>query len=74
MGLPPRRHFLHAAWLTFRHPVSGEVLDLRSPLPPDLRTSVEMVASGAGDPASGRPGRERGSDVLVDVGFYERDG
>ena len=22
--LPPRRHFLHAAWLLFRHPVTGE--------------------------------------------------
>ena len=75
IGLPPRRHFLHAAWLTFRHPVSGEVLDLRSPLPPDLRTSVEMVASGGEPirPVAG-PDANGGSDVLVDVGFYERDG
>src|SRR5262245_19125164 len=33
VGLPPRRHFLHAAWLIFRHPVSGQVIDVRSPLP-----------------------------------------
>ena len=30
--LPPRRHFLHAAWLVFPHPVTGESVDLRSPL------------------------------------------
>jgi 23S rRNA pseudouridine1911/1915/1917 synthase len=73
IGLPPHRHFLHAAWLTFRHPVSGEMLDLRSPLPPDLRTSMEMLASGGEpiQPVAG-PAANGGSDVLVDVGFYER--
>ena len=34
--LPPKRHFLHAAWLRFRHPASGEPVELRSPLPQDL--------------------------------------
>src|SRR6478609_8842279 len=29
MGLGPRRHFLHAAWLVFRHPVSGDGIDVR---------------------------------------------
>ena len=44
-GLPARRHFLHAAWLVFRHPVSGETIDLRSPLPEDLhRALVEATA------------------------------
>ncbi len=42
--LPPKRHFLHAAWLRFRHPVSGETIDLRSPLPPDLQRALVTVA------------------------------
>lgn len=44
VGLPPQRHFLHAAWLTFRHPATGEVVELRSPLPDDLRRSLATVA------------------------------
>ena len=44
VALPPRRHFLHAAWLRFRHPVTGMDLDLRSPLPPDLRAALAQVA------------------------------
>jgi 23S rRNA pseudouridine1911/1915/1917 synthase len=44
VALPPRRHFLHAAWLVFRHPVTGERMDLRSPLPDDLRRSLAAVA------------------------------
>ena len=31
-GLPPKRHFLHAAWLEFNHPMTGEPMDFRSPL------------------------------------------
>lgn len=42
--LPPRRHFLHAAWLRFRHPMTGDVLDLRSQLPTDLRTSLAALS------------------------------
>lgn len=44
VGLPLRRHFLHAAWLRFRHPGSGDVMDLRSPLPDDLRDALARVA------------------------------
>lgn len=44
VGLPPGRHFLHAAWLRFRHPVTGEPMDLRSPLPDDLRAALARVA------------------------------
>ncbi|MBI2407542.1 MAG: RluA family pseudouridine synthase [Gemmatimonadetes bacterium] len=44
VGLPPQRHFLHAAWLVFNHPVSGELLDFRSPLPDALRACLETVA------------------------------
>ncbi len=47
VALPPKRHFLHAAWLVFKHPVSGAAMDLRSPLPDDLRRSLTEVA---GDP------------------------
>jgi 23S rRNA pseudouridine1911/1915/1917 synthase len=45
VNLPTRRHFLHAAWLIFRHPVSGETIDLRSPLPEDLHRAL-VVAAG----------------------------
>ncbi len=48
MSLPPKRHFLHAAWLVFNHPVSGQQLDLRSPLPEELRRSL---AAAADDPS-----------------------
>jgi 23S rRNA pseudouridine1911/1915/1917 synthase len=44
MGLPPRRHFLHAAWLVFRHPISGELVDLRSRLPAELHRAVVAAA------------------------------
>jgi 23S rRNA pseudouridine1911/1915/1917 synthase len=44
LALPPRRHFLHAAWLRFRHPVSGNAIDLRAPLPDDLRRSLVAAA------------------------------
>jgi 23S rRNA pseudouridine1911/1915/1917 synthase len=47
VGLPPRRHFLHAAWLALEHPVTGETLDFRSPLPPDLRASLAAIAGAA---------------------------
>jgi 23S rRNA pseudouridine1911/1915/1917 synthase len=42
--LPPKRHFLHAAWLRFRHPVSGAMVELRSALPPDLKRAVVAAA------------------------------
>jgi 23S rRNA pseudouridine1911/1915/1917 synthase len=47
VGLPPKRHFLHAAWLVFRHPVTGEDIDIRSPLPEDLRLALVRAADGA---------------------------
>lgn len=45
--LSPRRHFLHAAWLQFRHPVSGREIDIRSPLPDDLRRALAAIAQGS---------------------------
>jgi 23S rRNA pseudouridine1911/1915/1917 synthase len=47
LQLPPRRHFLHAAWLQFRHPVSGKEIDIRSPLPEDLRRALAAIAQGS---------------------------
>ena len=37
------RHFLHAHRLGFQHPLSGETLELRSELPPDLAQVVEEL-------------------------------
>jgi len=62
-GLPPKRHFLHAAWLRFHHPVSGVPLDFRSPLPDDLRRSLVALAEDErmlDDP-----------DPLATFGFYD---
>jgi hypothetical protein len=61
-ALPPRRHFLHAAWLRFKHPVSGNVIDLRSPLPPDLRQSLATL--------SDMPELATHQDPLDVFGFY----
>ena len=62
MGLPPKRHFLHAAWLVFKHPVTGELLDLRSRLPDDLRQS--LVAASEMAELIAHP------DPLEYLGFY----
>ena len=35
-----RRQFLHAARLAFDHPVTGERVDVESPLPPELETAL----------------------------------
>ena len=64
-ALPPRRHFLHAAWLRFKHPVSGEVIDLRSPLPADLRQSLAAL--------SDMPELATHQDPLDVFGFYHTD-
>lgn len=47
VNLPPKRHFLHAAWLIFRHPVTGRDVEIRSPLPEDLRQALVRMADGA---------------------------
>ena len=64
-ALPPKRFFLHAAWLRFRHPVTGEQLDLRAPLPDDLRRSIAAV--------SGMPELATQDDPLHVFGFYNFD-
>ena len=65
LSLPPRRHFLHAAWLRLRHPVSGEALELRSPLPDDLKRS--LAAAGNDRSLLDHP------DPLDYLGFYRDD-
>ncbi len=62
-GLPPKRHFLHAAWLQFHHPISGEQLDFRSPLPDDLHRSIAAI--GETDELYADP------DPLTTFGFYD---
>ena len=37
------RQFLHAGRLAFAHPVTGEALDVRSPLPPELAAALERA-------------------------------
>jgi 23S rRNA pseudouridine1911/1915/1917 synthase len=37
------RQFLHAARLTFEHPVTGELIDVSSPLPEDLERALELA-------------------------------
>jgi 23S rRNA pseudouridine1911/1915/1917 synthase len=37
------RQFLHAARLAFAHPLTGEAVDVSSPLPPDLAAALEIA-------------------------------
>ncbi|HUQ80098.1 MAG TPA: RluA family pseudouridine synthase [Gemmatimonadaceae bacterium] len=62
VALQARRHFLHAAWLRFRHPASGVSMDLRAPLPEDLRRSLAAVANDRSF--------ETHPDPLDHFGFY----
>ena len=41
-----RRPALHAARLTFPHPVTGRELAFRAPLPPDLELAVAQLEGG----------------------------
>jgi 23S rRNA pseudouridine1911/1915/1917 synthase len=48
-GTPGRlgleRQFLHATRLAFAHPVTGEPVDVSSPLPPDLQAALDRAAA-----------------------------
>ena len=48
-GTPGRlgldRQFLHATRLAFAHPVTGEAVDVSSPLPPDLQAALDRAAA-----------------------------
>jgi 23S rRNA pseudouridine1911/1915/1917 synthase len=39
------RQFLHATRLAFTHPITGEAVDVSSPLPDDLRAALQRAAS-----------------------------
>ncbi len=65
VALPTRRHFLHAAWLRFRHPVTDAEIDLRAPLPADLAHSLAVIAGDAA--LNGHP------DLLEHFDFYRDD-
>jgi 23S rRNA pseudouridine1911/1915/1917 synthase len=43
------RNFLHAAKLGFAHPRTGEWLELRAPLPSELRAYLRQLATAAGE-------------------------
>jgi len=65
LSLPPKRHFLHAAWLIFRHPVTGAEIDIRSPLPEDLRIALVRASDGAVSLENPNP--------LESLGFFHVD-
>ncbi|HKV52347.1 MAG TPA: RluA family pseudouridine synthase [Gemmatimonadaceae bacterium] len=65
VALPPRRQFLHAAWLIFPHPVTGTPVELRSPLPADLTRALAAAAGWTEQPALWDP--------LDDFGFFRID-
>lgn len=43
------RNFLHAAKLGFAHPRTGEWIELRAPLPSELRSLLQQLAAAAGE-------------------------
>jgi len=54
IALPPLgRNFLHAAKIAFSHPRTGERMELRAPLPPELHDFLHTLARTAG----GDPGK-----------------
>lgn len=46
------RNFLHAARLAFLHPRTGRRVEVRAPLPPELRRFLDSLAEAAGIPAA----------------------
>ena len=46
------RNFLHAARIRFTHPITGEPLDVRAPLPAELKTYIYALGRAlAAEPA-----------------------
>jgi 23S rRNA pseudouridine1911/1915/1917 synthase len=64
-GLAPGRHALHAAFLRLQHPMSGESLAFRAPLPPELDAAVRAVAGAHPPPPA--------VDLLDYYGFFAFD-
>ena len=44
--VPIRRHALHASWIRFPHPVSGELVEVGSRLPDDLAALLRGYRAG----------------------------
>jgi hypothetical protein len=63
LALPTQRHFLHAAWLAFSHPMTKMSMDFRSSLPEDLSRALSLAAGPDAPPA--------GSDPLEYFGFFK---
>lgn len=55
-----RRPFLHAWALRFRHPFSGQILDLQQPLPEELDEALERARTVAAPPGPEKSGMEEG--------------
>jgi len=66
VGLASKRHFLHAAWLQLVHPITGTPMDIRSPLPDDLKASLRVI--GEGEAVA------QAEDPLAALGFYDKSG
>jgi 23S rRNA pseudouridine1911/1915/1917 synthase len=49
LGVLPRQA-LHAVELAFAHPVTGEKLRIRSPLPADINLAIELLDAPSGSP------------------------
>jgi 23S rRNA pseudouridine1911/1915/1917 synthase len=45
-GFGLKRQFLHASYLAFDHPFTGERIEAESPLPPDLQSALQAAESG----------------------------
>jgi 23S rRNA pseudouridine1911/1915/1917 synthase len=63
VGLAPKRHFLHAAWLQLNHPITSAPMDIHSPLPDDLKASLRVI--GEGEAVA------QAEDPLAALGFYD---
>jgi 23S rRNA pseudouridine1911/1915/1917 synthase len=48
-GLGLERQFLHASRLAFAHPVTGEAVDVESPLPDDLAAALSLAHTSTSD-------------------------
>lgn len=56
------RHALHALALECRHPVTGRTLDIRAPLPRDMRRAMSLLGVRAASGATGAPGHGTARD------------
>jgi 23S rRNA pseudouridine1911/1915/1917 synthase len=60
-----KRQFLHAARLAFAHPVTGEAVDLRSPLPEDLLAALARAETEGQDSKKRRGGPSKAAPPMM---------